>query len=1378
MASGRCRDKIKNFTNTEGDFLFFIAITLVIVFLLILAFTVNAQEIKSENMEKITDILEISNFPFFSNFTQEEIKQVLNRIINYKESEDLTYGILFLGALDEVEFMDMILTQKYKSEARSYFNNILDEKINLFSHWQKVGKNIYSLFKKGSSASPAASLALESVNITNKTIEIFIAFNNLKSMKLYDGLWYYFDLRKQGNESHKIAWEEAKLIMGWAGKIEIKKNKLFIIGKESGNDNIIQLEQQFLTLYNKWNPHITPYGISKEYKKQLASEIRNELAEALKEGKFAESDEISFWEEFVYQLKRAKNHLANLISRMNFFRAGPIVELPKESKEAASNSNKSFSDLELELKPESELEPKLEPGPDEVSDFSLNSTSTITTVLAVSTSTMEAATTTNIEDSPPENSTSTNFESESEIESEPELESELEAESEQEESIPSEPQLCRHMGQEPRRFRVLINEIAWMGTENSYNDEWIELKNIWGVPLDLSGWQLLDKDGQVAVIFEEESIISPNDFYLLERTDDETVPGIPADLIYTGSLNNTDEALYLFDDKCQLEDKVIAAGGWPAGDNTGKRSMERTDFFNWHTFQGVVKKEVWGTPKEKNGRPPRSIKILSSPEPALASAPPLLITEIQIEDASSTNHDFIKIHNPTDKKADISSFQLKKKSSTGREYSIRLFPQGSEIPAQGYFLWANYGQADASSTQTLAKDNSIALLDKEKNILDAVDWGSSTDPFVEGNPFSINTSTYEIIKRKWSTTTESYIDTNNNEDDFKIWTSGSESENAENEAEESEKKSPQKNYSVIFNEIAWAGTDANSADEWIELYNQATSSVDLAGWKIKKNEEEWITFATSSIPAQGYYLLERTDDQTISDIPADYFFTGGLNNSGEKLELFNSAGLLVDKIDCSDGWPGGQASPIYTSMEKVDSENWSGNNRIPWEDWQGRDADGNRVYGTPKTQNSVSKDFTVVQPGGFTIDDNFLLINLGSPYIIEGKIIVDSLGDLKIESGTVIKFKEDSGFDIEGKMEAENVIFTSFEEGQYWDWLSFKEGSEGDLERVIIEHGGRLHCPGFNPECPSHTEGMIHVNRGVLNIENATVTDSQTYGLWFENSSGELKNVEFNHNDYQNNISIALYIQGKLSDPVIKNSTFSNNKNSILIKQMAAPEIENNIFEGNVTTVETNNLLGNFSGNTAKNNDVNEILVSGFGFSEEVDKIEWKKSSLSYIINGSLSVPFESILEIKSGTNIKFKDGSIKVAGILEAKGTEQEKILFTSFAEKKGAGNYFSFSNEDSIIEHAIVENGGYLGRMGGINVQIGVIKIEDTTTALKNVLIRDNEVGIGLINGDFSGDTKSVNIEGNKIGIYVKGKCPDLKGIIFGNNENYNVWPEHCEK
>ena len=322
---------------------------------------------------------------------------------------------------------------------------------------------------------------------------------------------------------------------------------------------------------------------------------------------------------------------------------------------------------------------------------------------------------------------------------------------------------------------------------------------------------------------------------------------------------------------------------------------------------------------------------LPEPEPP---PPQIFIAEIQIETASSTDYDFIELYNPATISINLSGFQLKKRSSTGSESSVRLFPTDSIILAQSYFLWLNTDfasnspqiSADIISSQTLAKNNSVALFDEKDNLIDAVAWGTSTDPFLEGGVFPQNPIENQSLSRKWSTSTQNYIDTNNNQDDFEIQapTPGSQNQSPEPlpaeappGAEEGEPESP--SLSVVINEIAWMGTKANSADEWIELYNNATSTIDLTGWILNWSHgttTHSLTFSTSSISAGGFYLLERTASDT-TDMAEDQIYTGALSNDGEKLELRDAGNNLIDLVDFSVGWPAGSSTPNYISMERI-----------------------------------------------------------------------------------------------------------------------------------------------------------------------------------------------------------------------------------------------------------------------------------------------------------------------------------------------------------------------------------------------------------------------------------------------------------------------------
>lgn len=133
------------------------------------------------------------------------------------------------------------------------------------------------------------------------------------------------------------------------------------------------------------------------------------------------------------------------------------------------------------------------------------------------------------------------------------------------------------------RAAVTINEIAWMGTAASANDEWIELRNDGAEDVAVSGWTLTASDGEPKITLS--GSIGWNGFFLLERTDDESASGVPADLIYSGNLANTGETLVLKDGSGAVIDTVAGGTNWQnvGGDNTTKHTAQRQDDGTWIT---------------------------------------------------------------------------------------------------------------------------------------------------------------------------------------------------------------------------------------------------------------------------------------------------------------------------------------------------------------------------------------------------------------------------------------------------------------------------------------------------------------------------------------------------------------------------------------------------------------------------------------------------------------------------------------------------------------------------------------------------------------------------------------------------------------------------
>ena len=169
---------------------------------------------------------------------------------------------------------------------------------------------------------------------------------------------------------------------------------------------------------------------------------------------------------------------------------------------------------------------------------------------------------------------------------------------------------------------------------------------------------------------------------------------------------------------------------------------------------------------------------------------------------------------------------------------------------------------------------------------------------------------------------------------------------------------------IVINEVAWAGTAANTSDEWIELYNVTDQPVDLSGWTLTFGDTviDLGGAANTIIEPGGYFLLERTDDDTVSDVPADLIYTGGLTNLGMVLNLLDQTGTVVDTANAGveKGWAAGNIGKVaipYATMERIDptgpdvSSNWASNNGLIT---CGHDAAGEAINGTPRAKNSAT----------------------------------------------------------------------------------------------------------------------------------------------------------------------------------------------------------------------------------------------------------------------------------------------------------------------------------------------------------------------------------------------------------------------------------------
>ncbi|RMD59673.1 PKD domain-containing protein [Candidatus Parcubacteria bacterium] len=400
---------------------------------------------------------------------------------------------------------------------------------------------------------------------------------------------------------------------------------------------------------------------------------------------------------------------------------------------------------------------------------------------------------------------------------------------------------------------VIINEIAWMGGVNSSADEWIELFNPDSQAVNLDGWRLTAQDGQPNI--QLSGVLPAQGYFLLERSDDNSVPNKPADLIYSGALSNGGETLELKDASGKTVDRLDASDGWPAGDNTAKKTLERSPGGDWQTSA-----VAGGTPKAPNSHsslpfPPSSY---SSPAPSLLAGT-ILINEF--------------VSNPDD--GEVEWVEL-----------INLNP--NPVNLAGWYLQEGGGEKTWITATIGNQENNFLTIKNIKGYLNN-----------NGDIISLYTPKGELVDQvvygQWQTgpnnapappqaaSVARFPDGQNSQNwrqDFQITTTPTPSlPNLITYPEPSKAEETPTNlttHPLIITEILPNPEGVDYEGEFIEIYNRSVQKVDLSGWSIEDaSGKKFVMFSQDSffLNSGQYWTIFRPQSGII------------LNNSADSLRL-------------------------------------------------------------------------------------------------------------------------------------------------------------------------------------------------------------------------------------------------------------------------------------------------------------------------------------------------------------------------------------------------------------------------------------------------------------------------------------------------------------
>jgi MYXO-CTERM domain-containing protein len=182
---------------------------------------------------------------------------------------------------------------------------------------------------------------------------------------------------------------------------------------------------------------------------------------------------------------------------------------------------------------------------------------------------------------------------------------------------------------------------------------------------------------------------------------------------------------------------------------------------------------------------------------------------------------------------------------------------------------------------------------------------------------------------------------------------------------------------VIISEINWAGSTANTGDEWVELFNTTGSAIDMTGWHLYEtnggttltNQTAGFPLPSGTIPANGFMLITARSGAAVASACTNATtctkisitaFNSNLANGGEQLQLQDNTGKPIDTAgNANTAWPAGSNGTPKKSMERNSplcglpdgtlAASWHSNDGTVT---VGTDSGGNSLTATPGAANS------------------------------------------------------------------------------------------------------------------------------------------------------------------------------------------------------------------------------------------------------------------------------------------------------------------------------------------------------------------------------------------------------------------------------------------
>ncbi len=480
--------------------------------------------------------------------------------------------------------------------------------------------------------------------------------------------------------------------------------------------------------------------------------------------------------------------------------------------------------------------------------------------------------------------------------------------------------------------QVVVSEIMY--NPPGTLPEFIELSNITATPLDMALWRFSDGVDFTFPNFTAATpsahLLLPYEKILISPVSDAATraayPGIPGGVRIFGpwnvttSLSNSGESITVKDKNGVIVCTVNYSDGgkWAVAPDGAGHSLVLAD-----EDRSIDDWRVWRASTNRLGSP-------GVADPA-APAVGLAINEVRFN-TTTGRVEWVELRNNS-ATTTISAATMVLSAATDLSNPVAL--SGNVTPG-----------AVVSFNVDFATDNGgdvrVHLADAAGNVRDAVKLTR-----VAGRP---SQQVFPTGSRQWFTDTTDTRDAQNN---------------------------PARNTDIVINEIMADPPSGQRDGEFIELYNKGVAAVNVGGWRLDDDVD--LTIPANTMIAPGGYLVLAANaaflNTNYGGLSAVGNWSGSLANSGNRVQLKDSFGNLVDQVDYRFGgeWPelaAGDGSSL--ELANPESDNSVGSS------WRDSDESAKSTF-TAFTINGGN--FKRITHGG-VVDDEIQMWLVGDGHVI------------------------------------------------------------------------------------------------------------------------------------------------------------------------------------------------------------------------------------------------------------------------------------------------------------------------------------------------------------------------------------------------------------